>query len=1008
MALQRQNLNINFSGGLDTKTDPWQVHPGKMLTLTNTIFTQGGLLGKRNGFARLPSLPDALATTATTYRGSLVATGTSLESFSGDSQVWNNKGTIQPLSLSVEALVRLNSSLTSIDVAIAPNGLSCVVYRDSVPNCYYQIIESDTGQVIVGQTALPATARLPRAFVLGTNFIITFTATVAAASHFQYLAIPIGTPSNPGSATDISTAVSGLDAGNDGYVANNNLYLSWDGNEGGGAIHIAYLDRALVLHSGSSITGKTATLLSVTADTSGNTPVIWFTWWASGSTNGFTRAYNFNLATALFASLQVITGVTVSTLVTSAYSASMRMFYGTSQNYSYTAVASNFISTRTVTQAGSAAGSSVLNRGVDCASKSFYFAPNGLHYLLVAYAGSYQPTFYLMDQSGNVMSKLAQSNGGGYTSINVLPSVYVSGSQVKIGYLFRDQIVPVNKTQASTTPGPVFAIKGANVATFDFGETQQIPVELGNDLHLTGGFLWMYDGTRPVEHGFHLYPEDLVATSITTTGSIHAQLYYYYALYAWTDAQGNIHRSAPSVGLAVDLTGAGTDTNKVTLNVPYLRQTYKTVSSNPVRIEIYRWSTGQPIPYMVTSITSPQANSVTSDSLAYVDTAADASILGNLVMYTEGGVLENIGAPACTTANIFKSRLILVTAEEPNLLWYSKPVIQGTPVEMTDLQTIYVAPATGAQGSTGPVLALGAMDDKEILFKRDAVLYFTGNGPDITGSSNDFSEPTFITGTVGCSNQQSVVLTPSGLIFQSDKGIWLLGRDLSTRYIGAPVEAYNNDVVLSALVIPGTNQVRFDLSSNVTLMYDYYYDQWGTFSGLKSISSTLYQSKHTFIDKFGHVSQESAGTYLDGSVPVLMSFTTAWFSLAGIQGFQRARGFFLLGKYLSSHTLTCQIAYDYDPSIIQNTSITPNNFNGTYGSGSYYGDGNPYGGVSPVEQWLVSLDRQKCQSFQLTIQENFDPSHGTTAGAGLTLSGINLQYSAKLGFARLPAAQSTG
>ena len=50
MALTKQPLSINFAAGLDLKTDPFQVSPGKFLGLANSIFTKGGLLQKRNGF----------------------------------------------------------------------------------------------------------------------------------------------------------------------------------------------------------------------------------------------------------------------------------------------------------------------------------------------------------------------------------------------------------------------------------------------------------------------------------------------------------------------------------------------------------------------------------------------------------------------------------------------------------------------------------------------------------------------------------------------------------------------------------------------------------------------------------------------------------------------------------------------------------------------------------------------------------------------------------------------
>ena len=74
------------------------------------------------------------------------------------------------------------------------------------------------------------------------------------------------------------------------------------------------------------------------------------------------------------------------------------------------------------------------------------------------------------------------------------------------------------------------------------------------------------------------------------------------------------------------------------------------------------------------------------------------------------------------------------------------------------------------------------MDDKLIIFKKDAIYYITGTGPDNTGANGTFSDATFITSTVGCANPSSIVLMPNGIMFQSDKGIWLLDRQLGTTY----------------------------------------------------------------------------------------------------------------------------------------------------------------------------------------------------------------------------------
>jgi hypothetical protein len=78
----------------------------------------------------------------------------------------------------------------------------------------------------------------------------------------------------------------------------------------------------------------------------------------------------------------------------------------------------------------------------------------------------------------------------------------------------------------------------------------------------------------------------------------------------------------------------------------------------------------------------------------------------------------------------------------------------------------------------------------------------------------------------------------------------------------------------------------------------------------------------------------------------------------------------------------------------------------TYGSDSIYGGSSVLGGLSSVEKWRVYFENQKCEAFKVTIIENYDSTSGVTAGAGLTLSGLNLVVGVKRGYSRLPAAQS--
>lgn len=1090
MALQKQALNINFAQGLSQKSDPKALQPGQFSQLENTIFNKAGLLQKRNGYAQLASLPDDSYNYVTTFKGNLTAVGSSLAAFAKGSNSWINKGALEPVHLDTLTSIRSNLNQSQCDSAVSSNGFVCTVYTDQIPNggstmpsYKYVIADSTTGQNIIAPTVItPTTGTVtgsPRVFLLGRFFIIVFSNVISGLPHLQYIAINTVNPTDATANIDISAQYTpSSTVAFDGVVANNNLYLAWNGSDGGGAIRMTSIGSNLTPHGTTVFAGQSGNIFTLAADITSSTPVIYVTFYSTSISIGKTLAVNANLVTVK-APTTVITAESVLNLASTAQNGIVTFVYEVENFYSYdSSIATSFLKKNTMTMSGTVGTASVVVRSVGLASKAFLL--DGVMYFLSIYSSLYQPTYFLLNLAGQVIAKLAYSNGGQYLRTG-LPEVNLTDNIAQISYLIKDLVTSVNKSQGVSSTTGVYSQTGINLASFEIGGITSVSAEIGNDLHLSGGFLWMYDGYTPVEHLFHLWPDYVEATTHTSGGGMKKQKYFYQVTYEWSDNQGNVFKSAPSIPTEVDLTDltvtpitftsvfasgatsivvssaaglqvgqsvtdtttpatfqAGTtiesingttitlslpttaasaaspgdtlstsDIASVTLNIPTLRLTYKT--ANPVKIVIYRWALDQQIYYQVTSLQAPLLNNTTVDSVSFLDTNASPAILGNSILYTNGGVLENIAAPATSLVTLFQSRLFLVDDEDKNLLWFSKQVIENTPVETSDLLTIYVAPTAGAQGDTGPITALSAMDDKLIIFKNNAIYYITGTGPDNTGANNQFSEPVFITSTVGCSNPQSIVFVPSGLLFQSDKGIWLLGRDLSTTYLGNNVEDFTETArVQSSVNIPGNNQVRFTLDTGITLMYDYFFNQWGTFVNVPSVTSTLYEELHTYINKYGQVYQENAGSYLDGSSPVLMSFNTGWLNLAGLQGYQRGYYFYLLGSYISPHKLSIGVAYDYNDSQEQVSIIEPDNYSGPYGSDPIYGSSDLYGGSPTLENWRVFLQRQKCEAFQISMQEIFDPQYGTISGAGLTLSGIDIIVGLKSAYPRLRSSNQVG
>lgn len=1033
MNIQKETLPINFAKGVDQKSDPWQVSPDRFQALQNTVFNKIGLLTKRNGFGLLSTVTDSTVASIKTYQENLTAIGTSFYAYNEDKASFVNKGAFAPLSLEVLSLIKNSLPQIQCDSATASNGAVCTVYTENnngTKAYKYAVLDGTTGQILIAPAAIAPTAGSvtgsPRVFVLGPYFVIVFTATITGTEHLQYVAISYNS-FVVNTAVDLSSAYTSATTVNfDGYVANNKLYLAWN-SSGGAGILMAYLTSSLVFSSTvNRDAAHSATIMSVCSDGT----YVYVSYYNLGTTAGYVFVTDENLNVVRAATNWIAAG-TILNVASAAISGTVTIFYETSNAYSYDgAIPTNFVNYKTVIASTGVVSAAVpVKRSVGLASKAFIV--DSVIYVLTAFQSPYQPSYFLVSASGNIISELAYQNGGGYLTLG-LPQVTVTDTVASIAYLFKDFIASQNigATGVNQTANIYFQT-GVNQVNFTIGGVNVYTSELGQTLNATGGFLWSYDGSAAFENGFFVYPDSIEATWSAIGGSIVAKpdgatntnAYFYQVTYEWTDNQGNRYRSAPSIPISVTTTGA-LSTGSITVNVPTLRLSYKT----NVTLNIYRWSVAQQSYFQVTSVTAPTVNNAAVDSIAYVDTLADASILGNTLLYTTGGVIEHTSTPSPNAVTIFDDRLWIVNAENPNVLWYSKQAIQNTPVEMSDLFTIYISPTQSAQGATGPITAIAPLDDKLVIFKKDAIYYMNGTGPDNTGSNSQYSQPIFITSTVGSENPNSIVFIPGGLLFQSDKGIWLLGRDLNTQYVGNPVEDYTNEATVnSAANIPATTQVRFTMSSGVTLVYDYFFEQWSTFVNAPAISSTIYQGQHTLLTPYSQILQETPGLYVDSSNPVLISFTTSWLNMMGIQGYLRAYFFYLLGEYKSPHKLQVSIAYDYSTGPTQVSLIQPTNFSGVYGGpdpnpgtgldpSDPYGQDSVYGGGQltddsargSVEQWRVFLAKQRCQSFQITVQEIYDPSFGVPPGEGLSMSGINIVFGSKKPFRPIPAQHSIG
>ncbi len=432
--------------------------------------------------------------------------------------------------------------------------------------------------------------------------------------------------------------------------------------------------------------------------------------------------------------------------------------------------------------------------------------------------------------------------------------------------------------------------------------------------------------------------------------------------------------------------------------VPTLRLTQKT----SVAIELYRTEDDGEIYYLCSDPVNVTFNDPTVDTVTINDGLGDADLISRQLLYTTGGVLENTAPPSADVVAVHtaSNRVFLGGLEDRNALQYSKIREAGKPVEFNSALRIAIDPIGG------PISAITSMDEKLIVFENDAIFYIAGQGPTNTGEQDNFILPERISIEVGCTEPSSLCLTPEGLMFKSRKGIYLLTRSLQLQYIGAPVQEYNHLNITSARTVAQFNQVRFTTSDGECLVYNYFVQKWATFTNHEGLSAETIENDYYYLRTDGELFKENQASYSDNGSAISLVLETAWMSLAGLQGFQRAYKMLILGSYKSPHKLLVQAGYDFNEAWVQEKLIDPDAAfidASIYGEDSPYGSGSPYGGNGSVYQARFDFKKQKCQSIKLRIQDKLADS-----GEGLSLSGFTLQVGGKVGTAKLPANRKFG
>lgn len=1008
--LQPQSVPITFQGGLSSKTDALQVQLPNVLSLENALFDKVGALNKRPGYNVLNknTTTDGIITSAAavdTFNSELcLFDNSNVYTYIHSINSWSNRGpAISLINTNSKIVDQTGAQQLNPDCAFLDN-IKVFAYEDSRGPVRYCVLDALTNAYIISDKPIQGSIQKPKLISVYGLIYLFYTSN----NNLYYQTI---NPSNPSVISVQHNVVA------DGYTnfvydvcvnslsptADDLIYIAYFNNSG--EVTTLSLDSAGnvsnitgVAHGAEAIEDTNYLSISIVPVLNGHN---WISW--STGEHVYTAAYDLQFAPIL-ANLILIDTLTcpLVTGIESTNSGALQIIYEVLGDItSNESVKSQIISLNgTITYVGQLLSVGLAAKPYRQGKDTFInlaYQSQGTQYFTGGPIIPLQNTYFtalLTNAPFTIVSKVAAGTAGGLRTNNMVsetveiePGIFLWANLTQNKLISEDLVT--------------FSLTGVNSTVIDYTNKNKFnSVTFSNNLLYIGGLLQSYDGVQVVEQNFNVYPEDIYYTIFPNTGALSAGQYSYQIVYAWNDKFGQTQYSTPSPSIII--TTAANDS--VVFSLPTLRLTAK----EDVIIQVYRTQVNGSVPQLITSNLVPLLNDPAVNTILFADSLADAEITNNSPIYTTGGFLPNAAPPSCSIITLYNNRVIIGGLEDPNLLWYSKNKVDNSnantiPVEFTAFNTI----AVNQLG--GPITGLGLMDGNLVIFKKTAIFIMNGDGTNDQGGGNPFPDPQLISQSVGCENPNSIILTTTGIMFQSpNKGIWMLPRSLGEPiYIGAGVDTEAKTYLVSSSNLdPNSNSVIFTTFDGPALIFDYFINQWSTWTNHKAVDGVIFDGSFTFVKNNGSVYQQNRSIYYDGyvagrQIPYSMEVTTPWLSLASNLGYQAIFRFFILGQYKGQHTLNVATAYDWNPAFVNTAAFVPTNLQGaaTWGADGYWGGSTPWGGDWQPYVFQANCSRQKCSSVRIKINDNQTASFNE----GFTLSNMLLEVGLFNAGMRIPA-----
>lgn len=1027
MALAKGSLALKFAGGIETKMAPEAVPSARLLALENGVFTRAVSIRKRNGYEALATATDS-TTSAAAALIRLAARDDELIGFTAskcyshepEEDRWTELSSgVYSVVGTDRAAVRTGTEQTEPDHA-TNSGVSIYAWEDSRGGVWYSVID-DQGHIHRGPVQADADGISPRCVAIGENVLAFY---VNSVQGFLY-AIVVN-PARPDDAVTPVLVADDVNTTNPVYdvcpttKTGTPAAAAWH-ERGTNAIRVSYINQSGEL--GTPLNGLPSPITLAANTIASASPIA--VSWVDASPNDLitivaqatdTNVYGYTCEETASAisplSTLVVTPSTSPQRIAAAWAGDGSQCWVAVEEAA--AQASNrYTVTNRVNLSG--AGTPRTQRSVGLASRAWSPDDSADVFAYFVHDTTYFNVYVALRLSDSLcVARTLPGRAADAPARRHLPSAHVADDVVRVALPYNERVESENDDEFTET--------GIRIVTLDFDDDDSHQhAQLGRGLYLGGACPQHYDGRQWTEQGFHVGPE-LIATANGTSGSLTASsTYLYRCWYEWTDAQGEIHRGPVSFGTLVTL-GVGED--EVTLTLPTLRVTTK---SN-VRLVVARSraaETGATAELFVCSSRDPStagaangyvANDTTVDTVSFNDRMSDATLETQEPAYTNDGILSTDPSALGHLVVEGKGRLFFNDPSDPNAVRYSQPLEEGYAVEVPPDFVLQCPPAGGA------ITALAVGEDGTVLvFKRDAIFAFSGAGPLPNGdvAAQGFSDPVRLRSPVGCDEPASIAIATAAILFKSAQGIWQVDGAGQVSYVGAPVEAYNDQRIAAATPMPDRTQIVFLTDSGYTLLYDYFFGQWSTFTNHEGLDALVAQNTYHYLRATGRVYRETVGSYSDAGARITLRLETAWIHLAeALQGFQRIWSVLVLGTWLSPHQLAISHRTDYapgqlptsDPSawsdpvyldasgedagsagwieaddgdnpIGEDPILGDDYGDGVYGDGDYGGEG------ADVYQWRYDVG-ERGQSIQLRFE---DYERSGLAGASFELTEILIE-----------------